>query len=146
MTGNIFSVASLDGVDGFYDTNHDLGFVKVKDIFQMDISSIPLNAVTCGRDPLPFPVITGTFSLTPFDIPQLHLFFEHNGAVQYFSSLSTLPDTWPPTDPNVPVTVTDKDGQWEVWSKGQNHQYACTGEGGLGNNPIAWTATVTLLP
>ena len=145
-----FVDSDIFAVDGPYDTNDRLGAVKVRDIFQMNISFLLQEGwgVTCGGDALP-DVLTGSLSLTPFDIPALLLRFEHNGAEHYVQSLSTLPDTWPPTDPNVTVEVKDKNGQWEITTKGQNHRDGCTGEGGPDSknpeNIIHWTARVTLL-
>ena len=142
VTGDIFSVG---GVDGLYETNHPSGSFTVTDIHKTDISFI-WDEVTCGREPRLPTVLTGSFSLTPFMIPSLLQNFEHNGAGHWFEALSILPVPWPPTVPNVPVTVTDKNGEWVVATKGKNHRDGCTGAGGPGNNPIDWTATVTLLP
>ena len=151
VTGSIFSVGSniIGGEDGLYETNHHLGFVIVKDIFEMDISSVIPAEVTCGgKLPLALPdvVVEARLSLTSFAIPQLLLFFEHNGVEHWIESLSDAEENWVPTDPEFPVELKDLNGQWEVRTKGKHRQNGCTGEGGLDNNPIDWTATVTLLP
>ena len=98
LTGNISSVGgfSVDDVDGFYDTNHPVGHVTVKDSFKMDVTFFR-GKLTCllGRevdDPKPDTII-GTFSLTPFATPALHFRFELNGAEHLIQSLSKLPDT-----------------------------------------------------
>ena len=112
------------------------GSFTVKDDFQLDIGFI-LDAmtVTCGGASLPevdeTVVLTGSFSLTPFMIPYLILFFEHNGAEHWFESLSTLPDPWPPTT-SEPVEVTQKStGEWSIQPKAKTIRRAALGRVGL---------------
>ena len=141
--GDICSLPTADCrlEGGPYNTNHHLGAVIVKDIFQMDISFFQ-NKVTCGGNPLPPVVVEARFSLTSFAIPQLLLFFEHNDVEHWIESLSDVGEDWVPTGIGQEVTVKDLNGQWEVRTRGKKNQNGCTGEGG----GINWTATVELLP
>ena len=49
------------------------------------------------------------------------------------------PEDWLPAVTN---SITGDTG-WTVTASGPNHPNGCTGEGEVGNDPIAWTGTVT---
>ena len=150
-TGDIFSVGTniTDGEDGLYEAS---GYGPQAMDFQLDISFIldaDPDAVTCGldeatdlRDPL-----IGNFMFGDFLSDYIVIFFDHNKAQHHFLSpagvggLDDLPETWPPTVDDGPVTVTQSTGEWTMYTKGKNHREGCTGEGGPGS--IKWEAEVT---
>ncbi len=156
LTGDdIFSVGSNIGMEGLYETNPNEGCAAVcVRGFQMKLSSVILDAVTCGVDDLPSDlprgddgevVLTGSLGFGNFLNDYIILVFDHNGAEHYFQSQTELPDGWPQnTGPGDILNVTQGTGEWKMDTKGKNHQKGCTGEGGPDtNNPIAWTAEVT---
>ena len=146
VTGNIFSVGSNIGMEGLYEANDRFG-VRVRDIFQLDISSI-LGEVTCGvgdSSKLPDPLV-GNFSFANFLNDYIIIFFDYEGAEHWFSSPAgavpgsdELPEPWPPTVDDGTVTIQTT-GEWTMHTKGKNHKRGCTGEGGPGS--ITWTAEV----
>ena len=141
---DIFSVGAAP-----YVTDHHLGGVIVTSGFRMDITAILAfqNAVTCGGGVALTSPLTGRFSLTPYAIPQLLLFFTHNEVEHWIESLSdVVGENWAPTEGKT-VMVSDVNGQWEIRTRGKKNQNGCTGEGGGigGANPISWTASVTHL-
>ena len=100
-----------------------------------------MGKVTCGLANLDDSA-TGSLTILAGD-DHLHVFFQflHNAAKHTITLESTKPDPWPPTAAG---DLEDLNGEWALETRGKNNKDGCTGAGEDGNDPIGWTATVTL--
>ena len=139
-----FTVTVTDATDisGSGVTTPVSGGEIIVDPFTLNFPTFFTSKLTCGNGDIGTTKTGFLFITAGQDHTHLFFSFLHNDAKHSLALLGDKPNTWPP-DPGNDVTLTAKNGEWEVSTKGKNHRNGCTGEGGDGiGDPITWTTTI----